>query len=144
MNCGKPMHCKLYIDQKSYNKLNMSGKEIFIYDEDCALYYSDFPAEACSEQLLYSCIIAYCEITLIGFNNAYGITDSVDLKCDIFRLGASKQYFTLLISITYPDQQETFHDMMTFEMISQTQDSFHFKLLGDQTIFSLDQLSHIL
>lgn len=142
MDCSKKINCKLFIDETYYKKLNATGKEIFIYDEASGLYYSYFPAEACSEEILYSCIIAYCEITLIDFNNIYSITDQVDLSCDIFRLGTSKQYFTLLITITYPDQIEAFHDMMTFEITRHTSDSFNFKLLGDQTIFSLDQLSH--
>ncbi len=142
MDYGININCKLFIDEKYYKKLNATGKEIFLYDDNCGLYYSYFPAEACSEELLYSCIIAYCEITLIGFNNIYGITDEVNLSCDIFRLGSSKQYFSLLITITYPDQIEEFHDMMTFEIIRQTSSSFNFKLLGDQTIFSIDQLSH--
>ena len=142
MDCSKKINCKLFIDEKYYKKLNATGKEIFIYDEASGLYYSYFPAEACSEEILYSCIIAYCEIALIGFNNIYSITDQVDLSCDIFRLGSSKQYFTLLINITYPDQTEDFHDMMTFEITKNTSSTFNFKLLGDQTIFSLDQLSH--
>lgn len=142
MNCGITTNCKLFIDGKYYKKLNATGKELFLYDENYGLYYSYFPAEACSEELLYSCIIAYCEISLIGFNNIYGITDEVSLTCDIFRLGASKQYFTLLITITYPDQTEDFHDMMTFEIMSQTASSFYFKLVGDQTIFSMDQLGY--
>lgn len=142
MDCGKKINCKLFIDEKYYKKLNATGKEIFIYDETSGLYYSYFPAEACSEEILYSCIIAYCEITVIDFNNIYNITDQVDLSCDIFRLGTSKQHFTLLITITYPDQTEAFHDMMTFEIIKNTSSSFNFQLLGDQTIFSLDQLSH--
>ncbi len=142
MDCGKKITCKLFINKTYYEKLNAAGKELFIYDKKSGLYYSDFPAEACSEEILYNCIIAYCEITLIGFNNIYGITDKVDLNCDIFRLGSSKQYFTLLINIRYPDQSEVFHDMMTFEITRQTYHSFNFKLLGDQTIFSLEQMSH--
>lgn len=142
MECGKKVNCKLYIDEKYYRKLDVTGKEIFLYDENYGLYYSSFPAEACNEELLYSCIIAYCEISIISMNNAYGITDEINLDCDIFRLGQSKEYFTLLIHITYPEQKETFHDMMTFEVIQQTGNSFIFKLLGDQTLFSLGQLTH--
>lgn len=142
MECGKKVNCKLYIDKKYYGKLNATGKEIFLYDENNDLYYSSFPAEACSEELLYSCITAYCEISVISLNNAYGITDQVDLDCDIFRLGQSKQYFTLLINITYPENKETLHDMMTFEITKQTANNFNFKLLGDQTLFSLDPFTH--
>ena len=143
MDCGKTIDCKLFIDEKYYNKLNGTGRDVFLYDENYGLYYSYFPAEACSEELLYSCIIAYCEITIIGFNNIYSITDKVDLTCDVFRLGGSDQYFTLLIDITYPDQSETFHGMMTFEITQQTSNNFNFKLVGDQPIFALDQLSHM-
>lgn len=142
MECGKKVNCKLYIDKKYYGKLNATGKEIFLYDKNNDLYYSYFPAEACNEELLYSCITAYCEISVISLNNAYGITDQVDLDCDIFRLGQSKQHFTLLINITYPEKKETLHDMMTFEITEQTANNFNFKLLGDQTLFSLDQFTH--
>ncbi len=142
MDCSKNINCKLLIDKKYYSTLNATGKEIFVYDESSGLYSSCFPAEACSEEMLYSCIIAYCEITLIGFNTIYNITDQVDLSCDIFRLGTSKQYFTLLIDITYPDQAEVLHDMMTFEITKNLSNNFYFKLLGDQRIFSLNQLSH--
>lgn len=143
MECGKKVDCKLYIDEKYYKKLNAMGKEIFIYDENVGLYYSYFPTEACTEAYLYNCIVSYCEITLISFNDIYGINDEVELNCDIFRLGESKHNFTLLISITYPNQKEMFHDMMTFEITQQTSTSFNFKLIGDQTIFSLDQLTHM-
>lgn len=142
MECGKKVNCKLYIDENYYRKLNVIGKEIFLYDENYGLYHSSFPAEACNEELLYSCITAYCEISIISMNNAYGITDEINLDCNIFRLGQSKQYFTLLINIASPEQKEIFHDMMTFEVIQQTASSFNFKLLGDQTLFSLGQLNH--
>lgn len=138
MKCDKKVNCRLYIDENYYRKLNATGREIFLYDENHSLYYSYFPAEGCSQDLLYSCIIGYCEISIISLNNTYAITDEVNLTCDIFKLGQSKKYFTLLIDITYPNQAETFHDMMTFEILNETANNFNFKLLGDHTLFTVN------
>ncbi len=135
------MPCKLYIDTNYYDKLNEAGKALFDHEACSNLFYTTFPAELENDSDLSECITAFCEVGLILFNDQYHITDDTDLSCEIFHLGQAKHLFTLVITIKYPNNDELFHDMMTFEILSQDETQFSFKLLGDQTLFSLEHLT---
>lgn len=132
---------RLYLDKDYYFKLTREGQSLFDYSEEDHLFYSAFPIEEMEDQSTLDCITAYCEVSLIPFNPIYAITENTSLSCEIFHLGQSPNLFTLLITIRYDDSKDFYHDLLTFEILHQTDKLFAFKLLGDQTLFSLETLS---
>lgn len=133
--------CKLYLPPQYYPKLSDEGQALFDYEETSGLFYTSFPADTCQSDCLYEYIIAFVEVSLIMTNSNYSLTEESTLHCEVFKLSKSKTLFTLLIQITYPDSEACHHDFMTFEILNQTAHHFDFKLLGDQTLFSLEHSS---
>lgn len=133
--------CKLYLPPQYYHKLSDEGQALFDYEETSGLFYTSFPADTCQCDCLYEYIIAFVEVSLIMTNRTYALTEETTLQCEVFKLSKSKTLFTLLIQITYPNSEEYHHDFMTFEILKQTAHHFEFKLLGDQTLFSLESPS---
>lgn len=133
--------CYLYISSTAYIELNASGKELFEYDETQNLYYTSFPAEIETVEDLKECIIAFIEVSLISLNDKYGVQEDTKLSGDIFYIQGSKHLFTLIMTIKYGDDDTLHNEMLNFETLPRKDDTFAFKLLGDQTMFSMEHTS---
>jgi len=129
--------CHLYIPQKYYIQLNSNIRELFKSD-DSGFYFSEFPADVPEDGFLGEYLVAYCEVSLIMGNPKYHLKEECDLQCELLKLGHDENAFNLLITITYPGVQQTFHDILVFKEREQRPGFYSFELSGDQTMFSVE------
>jgi len=130
--------CRLYISSKYHKELNKKSQELFTLD-DYGQYYSEFPAPVEDNSYLGEYMIAYLEVAIIMNNPKYNLTPACDLKCELLKLGPKENVFNLLLSITYPNVVNVFHDILIFKEREQHLGFYYFELIGDQTMFSIEK-----
>lgn len=132
----KQILCKLTIPGQYYNELSEEVKELFI--ENDGYYSAEFPAETEREEFLGEYIQAFCEVVLIIKNPKYQITEDCEIETKLLKLGQSEESFSLLVNISYPGVNKSYHDILVFQETAQSLGYYSFELLGDQTMFSID------
>ena len=132
----KQILCTLIIPKKSYMELTEEAKELFA--EKNGSYSAEFPADAEEHLFLGEFLRAFCEVVLIINNPKYQVTEDCDVSTELLKLGQSEEAFSLLVNIQYPGSDNTHHDILVFQEVSQSPGYYSFELLGDQTMFSAD------
>ena len=127
--------CTMYLDRKFYEQLNSQGKEFYQYHKDG--YYAQFPAVLEEGVTLGNCVMSFCEVAYLGFNDKYRTLEAKELKCELYKPGQEDQVFNVLVSITYPGDKQVYHELLIFTQMELTESSYSYKLIGDQTMFAI-------
>ncbi len=129
--------CRLYLPLKNYLLLSDKSKALFETEDNCE-YFAEFPAPVTEDSFLGEYIIAFCEVALIMPDPKYQLTPECNLESQLLKLGQGEDYFNLLLTITYPSNSDTFHDILIFKEREQRLGYYSFELVGDQTVFSME------
>ncbi|WP_310603349.1 hypothetical protein [Anaerosporobacter sp.] len=129
--------CKLVLPRKYYVQLAEEGKQL--YEESPNGMEVAFPVELTEGITLADCVPAFVESVYLEFNPKYEITDSTEVTCELYKLGKTDEVFNLLVTITYPESEKEFHELLIFHQVELTEDCFTFELMGDQTMFNMEK-----
>lgn len=129
------INCRLFISGLDYIQLSEDIQVMFQPEEGSPDYFCDFPAYIDQESALMESIIAFCEISLVMGNLKYQVTETTKLKFDLFKLVKSSKNFSLILTIQYPNIEQEFNEILTFEEVQATDNTYVFRYLGDQTMF---------
>lgn len=132
----KMFECKLVLPGKYYIQLTEEGKQLY---EECSMGMEvTFPVELIDGITLADCIPSFVESVYLEFNPKYEITEDTKVACELYKLGKTDEVFNLLVTITYPESDKEFHELLIFSQIELTDDCFTFELMGDQTMFNME------
>lgn len=133
----KMFECKLVLPGKYYVQLTEEGKQLY---EECSTGMEvTFPVELSDGITLADCVPAFVESVYLEFNPKYEITEYTKVACELYKLGKTDEVFNLLVTITYPESDKEFHELLIFNQVELTEDCFTFELMGDQTMFNMEK-----
>lgn len=133
----KMFECKLVLPGKYYVQLTEEGKQLY---EECQVGMKvTFPVELIDGITLADCVPAFVESVYLEFNPKYEITEDIKVACELYKLGKTDEVFNLLVTITYPESDKEFHELLIFNQVELTDDCFTFELMGDQTMFNMEK-----
>lgn len=133
----KMFECKLVLPGKYYVQLTEDGKQLY---EECSTGMEvTFPVELSDGITLADCVPAFVESVYLEFNPKYEITEYTKVACELYKLGKTDEVFNLLVTITYPESDKEFHELLIFNQVELTDDCFTFELMGDQTMFNMEK-----
>lgn len=133
----KMFECKLVLPGKYFVQLTDDGKQL--YEEGHNGMEVTFPVEFINGVTLADCVPAFVESVYLEFNSKYEIAEDTDVKCELYKLGKTNEVFNLLVTISYPQSDKEFYELLIFKQVDLTDDCFTFELMGDQTMFNMEK-----
>ena len=127
--------CKLILPSKYYIQLTEEGR--LLYEEDSIGMQMTLPMSIKDGITLADCIPAFVESIYLEFNPKYLITEDTKVKSELYKLGKTDEVFNLLVTITYPESDKEFFELLVFRQIELSDYLFSFELIGDQTMFNI-------
>lgn len=133
----KMFECKLVLPGKYYVQLTDEGKQL--YEEGQKGMEVAFPVKFIDGVTLADCVPAFVESVYLEFNPKYEISEDTNVKCELYKLGKTDEVFNLLVTISYPESDKEFYELLIFNQVELTDDCFTFELMGDQTMFNMEK-----
>ncbi len=136
MEIDNSFTCQLIIPHKYYIQLSEEGKKL--YEEDRLGMKVALPMKLKDGITLADCIPAFIETVYLELNPKYRVTEDTLVRCELYKLGKTDEVFNLMISITYPESEKEFHELLIFHQVELSERLFCFELMGDQTMFQIN------
>ena len=67
----------------------------------------------------------------LEYNPLYDTTIASSIKTELYKLGKKENVFNVLVTIQYPESDKEFHELLIFNRVELTDESFVFELIGD-------------